>query len=146
MKLLLAPSSDKMQFLITSLRLSLGVIFLWFGALKVAGFNPVYEIVNSAFALFATDSGNIVLGLLEAAIGAGLIINKPLAITHIALLIHLSGTLMTFVLAPEIMFKPYFPILSLEGEFVFKNAVLALSGLVVFVYEKQNAVSKYQNP
>lgn len=126
-----------MNLLITALRLSLGVIFIWFGGLKVLGFNPVYELVNSSFPFLAAGSGNIFLGLLEFAIGLGLVINKPLLYTHIALALHLAGTFITFILAPDLMFEPYFPVLTLEGEFVMKNAILGLSGLVVFTYERQ---------
>lgn len=119
------------KLLIFALRVSLGLIFFWFGALKVIGYNPVYEIVYSTFPLFATGIGNVVLGLIEAAIGIGLLWNAFRPLVHGALLLHLVGTFSTFFMAPSLMFDPYFPILTLSGEFVFKNITLAIAGLVV---------------
>jgi uncharacterized membrane protein YkgB len=49
--------------------------------------------------------------------------------------VHLAGTFMTFYAVPEIMFDPRFPILTLEGEFVVKNIVLAAAGMVVMIHE-----------
>lgn len=122
--------------LVAGLRISLGAIFFWFGALKVAGYNPVYEIVNATFPVFSDGYGNIILGALEALIGLGLFANVFRRVTHIALLAHLTGTFATFVLAPELMFAPHFPILTLAGEFVFKNVTLAMAGLVALVHRK----------
>lgn len=127
-------SSKTQERLIVVLRISLGLVFLWFGALKVAGFNPVYEIIVASFPFFASGVGFAFLGLLETVIGIGLILNLFPVVTHVALLLHLAGTFSVFVLGPELMFNPYFPILTLEGEFVFKNAVLAMSGFVTLAY------------
>lgn len=125
------------DYLITGLRISLGVIFIWFGGLKVAGYNPVFELVNSTFPLFATENGNILLGLFEVAIGAGLLFNLFYIFVHVVLILHLLGTFMTFIYAPELMFNPGFPILTFAGEFVFKNATLAMAGLVVMAHERR---------
>ena len=124
--------------LISGLRISLGLIFFWFGALKVAGYNPVYEIVNASFPIFATPTGNIALGLVEAAIGLGLLANLFAVVLHVALLGHLAGTFSVFFLAPDLMFQPHFPILTLSGEFVFKNATLAMAGIVTLAYHHRH--------
>lgn len=123
--------------LITGLRISLGLIFFWFGALKVAGYNPVYEIVNASFPYLATGVGNVVLGLIETAIGLGLLFVAFPKVIHMVLFIHLLGTFSVFISAPELMFQPHFPILTLSGEFVFKNATLAMAGLVVLGYRRK---------
>lgn len=117
--------------LTTLLRISLGIVFFWFGVLKVAGYNPVYEIIYSSFPFFGEGIGNQILGIIEAVIGLGLLLNIVPTIIHISLLLHLLGTFLVFILAPDLMFDPNFPILTLSGEFVFKNVVLATAGLVV---------------
>ncbi|MBI4137352.1 DUF417 family protein [Candidatus Roizmanbacteria bacterium] len=134
--------SAKEGVLIFLLRISLGLVFFWFGALKVAGFNPVYDIVYSTFPMLASGTGNIVLGAVEAVIGILLLLNVFVALAHILLILHLSGTFLTFISAPELMFDPYFPVLTLAGEFVFKNAVLAFAGLVVFAHEERRILEK----
>lgn len=122
--------------LVKALRVALGVIFVWFGVLKIFGYNPVYEIVHASFPWFAEGMGLIVLGVVETIIGVGLLVNVLPAVTHTALLLHLLGTLTVFVSGPEVMFRPFFPVLTLAGEFVFKNVALALSGLVVIGYKR----------
>lgn len=137
MNALLLKLKNYENYLVVGLRLSLGAIFFWFGMMKVFGYDPVYEIINATFPFLANGMGNTVLGLVEAIIGLGLFTNIFPAVTIFALLIHLAGTFLTFVIAPGMMFDPYFPILTLSGEFVFKNATLVIAGLVVLVHKRK---------
>lgn len=121
--------------LVVLLRLSIAAVFIWFGLLKVFGFNPVFELVHSVAPFMAVPPGLIVLGCFEALIGLGLLLNKLRTLTHLLLLLHLAGTFITFITAPEIVFTPAFPILSLSGEFVIKNITLAIAGLIVLLHE-----------
>lgn len=119
------------------MRISLGLVFFWFGALKLFGYNPVYEIVYASFPWFAYGIGNLILGAGEALIGIGLLANFFRKLTHAVLILHLAGTFTVFITGPELMFSPYFPVLTLAGEFVFKNIVLAMAGLVVLTQGKK---------
>ena len=121
------------------LRIALGVVFLWFGLLKVFGYDPALPIIAASFPILTTEMGYFILGLFETIIGVTLIFNLFSLITHIALIGHLLGTMSVFFIAPDLMFDPYFPILSLAGEFVFKNTVLLLSGLVILRYNQDHA-------
>ncbi len=123
------------NYLIVGLRLSIALVFFWFGALKLFGYNPVAHIIEGTFPMLAGDGGTLFLGLVEVVIGIGLVINLLPLITHLALVGHLAGTMLTLVVAPRLMFDPYFPILTLEGEFVIKNVVLAMAGIVVLIHE-----------
>ena len=126
------------HILFTFLRLSLAVIFIWFGALKIIGFNPVFNLIYYSLAPWLSAGfGLIILGILESFIGVMLLINRGLFYTHILLLFHLLGTFSTFIFGWHIIFSPYFPILSLDGEFVVKNIALVSAGLVVFAYESR---------
>src|SRR3989338_10907769 len=120
------------------LRIALGIIFFWFGALKLVGYNPVYDIVYASFPFLADGVGNILLGGLETVIGIALACNVFSKTTHAILVLHLLGTFMVFVTAPEIMFQPYFPMLTLAGEFVVKNLSLAMGGIVVILYHMRH--------
>ncbi len=122
--------------LMVALRLGLALIFIWFGALKVFGFNPVFDLIYySMVPAFAHGVGLLWLGVAELCIGVMLVINRALIFTHLVLLGHLIGTFSTFLFGWHVIFDPYFPVLSLSGEFVVKNMVLAISGLVVLVFE-----------
>ena len=67
-------------------------------------------------------------------IGVAVICNIFPKITHAILILHLLGTFSVLVTAPRLMFDPYFPMLTLAGEFVIKNLVLATGGIVVILY------------
>jgi|SRR3989338_886413 len=122
--------------LFTLLRYSLAFVFVWFGVLKIAGFNPVFDLINAVMPLAASGPGFIALGVVETLIGMGLFLNRARFFIHSLLLLHLSGTFLTFIVGTDIVFVPYFPVLSLAGEFVVKNLVLAVSGLVVLAHER----------
>ena len=119
------------------LRISLGLVFFWFGALKIAGYNPVHDIVMATFSPFAEGFGLQFLGVLETLIGLGLLFNIFSFFIGIVLIVHMLGTLSVFVLAPHLVFDPYFPILSLAGEFVFKNIILLFAGILILIHDQK---------
>ena|SRR3989344_7264038 len=124
--------------LITLLRIVIAIVFIWFGALKVLGYNPVADLIYNSMAPFlAVGNGLIILGSVEIFIGLMLLINRFLRFTHVLLVLHLLGTFSTFIYGWDILFEPTFPILSLSGEFVIKNLVLVISGLVILVHESK---------
>lgn len=126
------------DFLVTVLRLGIATIFVWFGLLKVLGYNPVFDLIyHSLMPSLAEGSGLLLLGVVEVFIGLMLFLNRALFATHIILLFHLLGTFSTFFFGWHIIFHPHFPILSLDGEFVIKNIILAVSGLVILVHESR---------
>jgi|SRR3989344_1208645 len=121
--------------LIIALRTSLGLIFFWFGSLKVFGLTPVVEVVGIVSPFLAGEAGIIILGAVEVLIGVCLMFNWFPKTSLIALVLHLLGTFLVFIMGPEMMFQPSFPVLTLTGEFVFKNIVLVIGGLVVLCYK-----------
>ncbi len=123
------------NIVIVLLRLALAAIFIWFGLLKVWGFNPVFDLINSVSPWLAVPPGLMFLGWFEVAVGVGLLMNRFRGVVHGLLLMHLMGTFLTFITAPEIVYSPTFPVLSLAGEFVIKNAALAIAGIVVLLHE-----------
>jgi len=125
-------------FSITALRIALGIVFLWFGLLKFTPYNPVYDLIHSSFPLLAEGWGLILLAAFETTIGLGLLFNIYPKLIHPILIAHMAGTFGTFITAPEIMFHPHFPILTLSGEFVIKNLVLAMGGLAVLWHQKRH--------
>lgn len=128
------PSEKAFKCSITLLRIAIGVIFFWFGALKLSGYNPVYDIVYASFPFLAAGVGNLLLGGLETIIGLALICNAFPRTAHAILIMHLLGTFSVFLTAPGLMFDPGFPFLTLAGEFVVKNLSLAMGGIVVILY------------
>jgi uncharacterized membrane protein YkgB len=114
------------------LRISLGLVFSWFGALKVFGVTPVADLVASTVYWVDPDWFVPLLGLVEMAIGVGLVLNRALRFVLAVFVVQMIGTLGVFVLLPAVAFQQGNPLLlTVEGEFVLKNLVLIAAGLVV---------------
>lgn len=121
---------------IPALRLALGLIFLWFGALKVFGVSPITPLLKQTYAFMALPVFTILLGVWEVMIGMGLIFKLALRHTLFLLCLHLAGTFGAIWLAPSLFFLHSNPLeLTVNGEFVLKNLVLLTAGLVIGGHE-----------
>jgi putative oxidoreductase len=118
-----------------SLRVLLGLLFIWFGGLKVAGVSPVKAMVASTLPWADPDVIVPLLGGAEVLLGLGLVTGVALRLVLPALAAHLAGTFVTFVMLPGQMFHHSKPLLLTEnGEFVTKNLVLLSATLVLISY------------
>jgi putative oxidoreductase len=117
---------------IPALRMALGVVFVWFGALKIGRLSPVSELVARTVYWFDPDVVVPVLGIVEVGIGLGLIFGVLLRVVLLLFAGQMIGTFLTFVVLPHVCFRDGNPLLlTVEGEFVVKNLVLLAAGLVV---------------
>ena len=117
---------------ITLLRLALGVVFIWFGALKVAGRSPVEDLVTDTLEFLPRDVALYGLGAWEIVIGLGLIIPVALRLTLLLFWAQLLGTLSALFIESDRAFQDGNPLLlTTEGEFIVKNLVLLSAGIVV---------------
>lgn len=114
------------------LRVSLGIVFVWFGALKVFDVTPVTELVGNTVYWVDPDWFVPVLGVVEVAVGIGLIARRALRVVLFFFLAQMAGTFLVLVVQPDVAFADgnIFK-LTVEGEFVIKNLVLLAAGLVV---------------
>ncbi len=118
------------------LRIAIGIIFLWFGVLKMIGMSPVMDFLQQTYPLIANETGVWILGLIEVIIGAGLLYTRGLKLALVLLWFQLLGTLATFILAPALTFQGSFPFfLTFEGEFVLKNIVFFAASMVIAGHE-----------
>lgn len=120
------------RWAIPVLRIGLAVVFIWFGALKVFGVSPVSDLVASTVYWVDPDWFVPLLGFVEVAVGLGLVLRFALRSVLAVLAAQLVGTLAVFVFLPEVAFQDGNPLLlTTEGEFVVKNAVLLGAAMVV---------------
>jgi putative oxidoreductase len=120
------------RWAIPLLRVSLGIVFLWFGALKIARVSPVADLV--ARTVYWVDPSWFVplLGAVEVIIGAGLLAGRALRAVLALFWLQMAGTFLVLVIQPEVAFQRGNPLLlTVEGEFVVKNLVLLSAGMVV---------------
>ena len=121
---------------IPALRVTLGLIFLWFGALKLFSASPVLVILKQTCPFIPLHTFAVTLGAWEVLIGCGLIAKRALRFTLLMLCVHLTGTFVALFLAPSLFFQHESLIrLTVEGEFVAKNMVLLAAGMVIGGYE-----------
>ena len=114
------------------LRISLGVVFLWFGALKVFGVTPVADLVAATVYWVDPEWFVPLLGVVEILVGAGLILRRAMRTILAIFLAQMAGTFLVLILLPDVAFQDGNPLkLTVEGEFVIKNLVLLAAGLVV---------------
>lgn len=125
------------KYSITILRVSLGINFLWFGALKlIPGLSPAEGLAANTiemltFGWIQPEVSVVILGIWEVLIGIGLITGWFLRITLFLLLVQMIGTMTPLFLFPTETFTrfPYAP--TLEGQYIIKNMVLISAGMVV---------------
>jgi uncharacterized membrane protein YphA (DoxX/SURF4 family) len=119
------------------LRVALGVVFLWFGALKFfPGLSPAQTLALDTidvltFGLVPAGLSLALLATLECAIGIGLISGRFMRLTLLLLAFQMVGAASPLFLFPGEVFTafPYAP--TLEGQYIIKNVVLVSAGLVI---------------
>lgn len=114
------------------LRVSLGVVFVWFGALKVANLTPVGDLVAGTLPFLDPTWFVPFLGAVEVALGLALLLGRAITVVGAVLVAHLCGTFLVLVMQPELAFQNGNPLLlTTIGEFVVKNVVLISAALVL---------------
>jgi uncharacterized membrane protein YkgB len=118
-------------------RVSLGVVFLWFGGLKLfPGLSPAEGLAGKT--LLAMSGGLVepwlsvpVLGAWEALMGLGLLTGVALRATLLSLLLHMAGTVTPAFLFPADVFARPPLGLTFEGQYIVKNVVLVGAAIVI---------------
>jgi uncharacterized membrane protein YphA (DoxX/SURF4 family) len=122
---------------VTLLRWSIGIIFIWFGALKlVPGMSPADQIATDTtmaltFGLLSEDFARLGLAFLELTIGIGLLTGWFLRLTLLLLFAQMAGTVTPLLIFPEQIWTNFPFVLTLEGQYIMKNAVLISAGFVI---------------
>ena len=117
---------------VPALRLSLGIVFIWFGGLKLFGVSPVESLVASTLGWLPPTVAVMGMGALEVLVGLGLLTGWAIRLTLLMFFLQMAGTFVVFVILPGRMFLDGNPLLlTQEGEFVIKNLILVTAGLVV---------------
>ena len=119
------------------LRVSVGIVFLWFGALKFfPGLSPAQTLATDTmrvltFGAVPATTAILVLATWECLIGLGLVFGAYLRATLFLLWLQMLGTITPLFFFPELCFTrfPYAP--TLEGQYIIKNIVLISAGIVI---------------
>ncbi|MBI1277429.1 MAG: DoxX family membrane protein [Anaerolineaceae bacterium] len=122
---------------VTLLRISVGIVFLWFGVLKfIPGLSPADELATRTISVLTLgivppDISRPVLAAWECLIGLGLLSGRFLRATLLLLFVQMMGTVTPLVLFPNETWT-HFPIVpTLEGQYILKNMVLITAAIVI---------------
>lgn len=122
---------------IALLRVGLGVVFFWFGALKFfPGLSPAHDLAARTIEALSlgllTPAVSVpLLAAWECLIGIGLISGRWMRATLLLLALQMAGTVTPLFLFPAEAFTlaPLAP--TLEGQYIIKNIVLLCAALVL---------------
>ena len=121
---------------ILALRISLGIIFTWFGILKPLGISPAEPLVLATVRWLPLLDGPawvVVIGWWEVVIGITFVFQKTLRVAIALLAMQMVGTFMPLVMLPSVTFQdgylPYGP--TMEGQYIIKNLLIISAALVV---------------
>lgn len=119
------------------LRISLGIVYLWFGVLKFfPGLSPAADLATRTieqltFGLIPAEAALLLLAVWETLIGLGLIFGVWMRITLLLLFVQMLGTITPVFFFPQEVFNavPYAP--TLEGQYIIKNLVIISAAIVI---------------
>lgn len=114
------------------LRLAIGIIFMWFGALKTIGeLSPAYDLVAATVYWLTPEIIVPLLGLWEVAIGVAFLFTPLTRLAIFLLALQMPGTFLPLVLLPDVCFSVFPFGLTLEGQYIVKNLVIIGSAIVI---------------
>ena len=120
------------QYGLPLMRVSLGIVFFWFGTLKLLpGLSPAEELVRNTTFFVNPDWFIPVLAVWEMAIGLGLIFGKAMRLTLLLLFLQMPGTMLPLFVLPEAVWTQFPHALTMEGQYIIKNLVLVAAGMVL---------------
>ena len=83
------------------LRISVGVVFLWFGLLKIFDVSPVSGLVANTIYWFDPDLVVPALGAVEVFVGLCLLAGRLMRLALPLLVLQMAGTFLVLVLLPD---------------------------------------------
>ncbi|MCC5943193.1 MAG: hypothetical protein JJU37_16740 [Balneolaceae bacterium] len=119
-----------------ALRISLGIIFIWFGVLKTIGLSPAEGLVLATVNWMPVFSAGIwlsVIGWWEVVIGVCFLFKPTLRIAIGLLALQMAGTFLPLIILTDVTFQaghfPYAP--TMEGQYIIKNLLIISAAIVV---------------
>jgi uncharacterized membrane protein YkgB len=114
------------------LRISVGIVYVWFGALKlVHGLSPIEDFIRESISFLPGDIFLPFLAIWEIVIGLGFISGRFMRVTLILMLLQMGGAMSPIVLRPDLVFSTFPYGLSLVGQYIVKDIILISAALVI---------------
>ncbi len=113
------------------LRFSLGIVFIWFGLLKIFSQSPANQLITKTIYWFDPNWFIPLLGGWEILIGLCFLHRKLLRLGIFLMMLQMLGTFLPLLILPGIVYTKNIFYLTLEGQYIIKNLVLIAAALVI---------------
>ncbi len=125
------------------LRIAMGIVLLWIGALKFVDPSPVVGLLGASLPFLAFAGFVYVLGVVEVTMAILLVLNIGTKYVGLALVGLFAGTLLIFLVAPKVVYGDMgFPLLALPGEFLLKDLVLMAASVAITAMASAREMSR----
>lgn len=130
------------------LRISIGIIFFWFGFQKFfPGISSAEDIATRtinvlSFGIVQAPYSMPILATWETLIGLGFLTGKFLRTTVVLLYLQMAGTIFPLFVFPDETFYmvPFVP--TIEGQYILKNIILITAAMVILAWDQGRIISK----
>jgi uncharacterized membrane protein YkgB len=121
---------------IVLLRISLGIVFIWFGILKPLGLSSAEGLANrlvevGAWWIPGNEYLYTLIALIEILIGVFFLFNRTLRLAILLLFIQMPLTILPLFLLPEVTWQIFLIAPTIEGQYIIKNVVLISAAIVI---------------
>lgn len=120
---------------IPAIRISFGIIFIWFGILKPFDVSSAESLLKATVVWLPFGTPEfwlIAIGWWEVAIGVTFLFPRTTKIAIALLFLQMFGTFMPLFFLPEVTFQNGNPLTpSLEGQYIIKNVMIISAALVL---------------
>jgi len=133
------------------MQISLGLIFLWYGMLKLFdGVSPAQELATATISilslkLLSPEISIKIIAIWEIVVGIGFILGVWLRVVFTLFFVHMIGTFTPLFILTDVTFTQTPYILTMVGQYIMKNIVFVLAGLSIYYYEKEKNSEKIYN-
>lgn len=133
--------TNTFQWRLRLLSISIGAVFLYFGALKFfPDLSPAEQIgattvCKLCFGLLPPKFCLLALASLEVSIGAALIFRQFMKVTIIVAISHLVMTFTPLLFYPDLIFQDSLISPTLLGQYIYKNVIIICALLVIYPLE-----------
>lgn len=133
-----------MQNTIKLIRVALGLIFVWYGVLKFfPHLSPAETLATQTidimfFGFFAPEVSIKLLAIWEVVVGVGFILGVYTRVVVALFLTHMVCTFAPLFLLPELSFTQAPFAFTLVGQYIVKNVVFILAGVLIYQNTKEH--------
>ena len=138
-----SPNTLSLTIWIKILRISIGIIYIWFGVLKFFhGVSPAEGLAKDTIEmltlnLIPSSVSILLLAIWETAAGILLISGYFLRMAIAVVLVHMACTFTPLLFFPDLSFSASPYAFTLIGQYIMKNIVIVSALMVIYKFEKE---------